>query len=131
MRALIAVAIAIALLLGACGGDDDSNPATTPSGATTGATAKAAQRSGAQERSSSKGKTRSGRRAGGETRSIFFRRGKMRCSTTPTGILASLYGVSTDDSKAIARAYADREAPGVFRKQAVAGCLAGLESRGG
>jgi hypothetical protein len=140
VRAVLAVAIAIALLFGACGGDDDSNPATTSSGATKGATGKAAERSGARgDRSaggqkSSRGRARKrGARAGGsDAASIFFYKGRVRCSTTPIGVLASLYQASSDDPEAIARAYAEREAPAaIYREKAADGCLAGIKSRRG
>jgi hypothetical protein len=56
----------------------------------------------------------------------------VRCSTTPIDILASLYQVSSDDPKAIARAYAEREAPAlIYREEAADGCLAGIKSRQG
>ena len=143
MRAALVVAIATVLLLGACGGSGDSNSGTTSSGkasGTTGATAKApgdhsGQTQGARKKGSKgDGGARKRRKAQlgafEGSGNVFFYKGRSRCLTIPVAILARIYQATSDNPKAVARAYADREAPApIYRRASIAGCLAGIESR--
>jgi hypothetical protein len=139
VRAALVVAIAIALPLGACGGNGDSNPGTTSSGNPEGTTGKSA-RPGQTQRGHKKGSKGDGRaqkrrqtRGGGFQTSgnVFFFKGRLRCRAIPVEVLARIYLAKSDNPKDVASAYADRESPApIYRHAAVAGCLAGIESRG-
>ena len=133
MRAALVVAIAAALVLGACGGDGDSNQSAISSGTSQGSTGKAPSGgSGPTSRRREK-KSKQRRRAQGGSEasgSVFFYKARSRCSTIPIEALVQIYQAKSDNPKDVARAYADREAPApIYRRAAVAGCLAGIKSR--
>jgi hypothetical protein len=143
VRTTPVVAIATVVLLGACGGSGDSNPNTTSSGNASGTTGKSANEAptghsgptqGTRNKSSKeharapkRRKSQGGFQGSGN---VFFYKARSRCLTMPVALLASIYQARSDDPKAVARAYADREAPAATYRQAmIAGCLAGIESR--
>jgi hypothetical protein len=138
VRAVLVVAIAATLLLGACGGDGDSNP--SPTSTAQQSTDTSANEGSARARQRERRKRASDRRArkpkqGTTPRAqfkgnVFFYKGRSRCLTIPVEVLASIYQANSDDPEDVAKAYADREAPApIYREAAIAGCLAGIESR--
>jgi hypothetical protein len=140
VRAVPVVAIVAVLLLGACGGDGDSNPSKTSSGTTQQATGSGAnERSGdrarrrerASDRRRGELKRRQGQGAGSEgSGNVFFFKARSRCVTIPVEILARIYQAKSNDPRDVARAYADREAPTpIYKEAAIDGCLAGIDSR--
>ena len=144
MRAALVVAIAAVLLLGACGGSGDSNSSTTSSGKANGTTGTTAKEAPGDHRGKTQARRKKGSKRDGGARkpskaqlgafegsgNVFFYKGRARCLTIPVAILARIYQASSDNPKAVARAYADREAPApIYRRASIAGCLAGIESR--
>jgi hypothetical protein len=144
VRAALVVAIATVSLLGACGGGGDSNPSTTSSGNPNGTTGTSAKEPGdhsgktqgtRKKGSKGDGRAHNGRKAQGGSfqgsGNVFFYKGRSRCITLPVALLASIYQARSDNPKDVARAYANREAPSAaYRRASIAGCLAGIESRG-
>jgi hypothetical protein len=138
VRAIFAVTMIAALLIAACGEDGDSGPSTTSEAKQpTGPTANPGAEARGRERRGDRGATR---RKPGSKRgttvpdqlegSAFFHRARARCITIPVQALARIYQAKSDDPTDVANAYADREAPEpIYREAAVAGCLAGLNSR--
>jgi hypothetical protein len=140
VRAFLAVAIAIALLLGACGDDGDSNPGA--SSGTSGATGKSATAPGdrggrkrkGRERGSKRDRKRRRQQTGGSEASgnVFYFKGRTRCVAIPLDVLARIYQAKSDDPKDVASAYAEREAPApIYERAARSGCLAGIASARG
>ena len=139
VRAALVVAIAIVLLLGACGGNGESTSGKTGPTAGTSANEASGTSRGQKQRERKKGSKGDGRaqkrsqaQGGGSEMSgnVFFYKGRSRCHAIPVEILARIYQAKSDDPKDVARAYADREAPApIYRRAALAGCLAGIESR--
>jgi hypothetical protein len=137
VRAVLVVAIAATLLLGACGEDGDSNPSSTSTAQQS--TDTSANEGSARARHGEGGERASDRRGRkpkqGTTPSaqfegnVFFYKGRSRCLTIPVEVLARIYQAKSDDPEDVAKAYAEREAAPIFREAAIAGCLAGIESR--
>ena len=64
------------------------------------------------------------------TANVVYHEARGRCLVVPTATLRRAYHASSSDPAAIARAYAEREAPiPAYRKPAAAGCLDGINSR--
>jgi hypothetical protein len=137
VRSAFALAITIALLLGACGGGDSSST-TTPAGTSkgsTGSTTKGGPTKGSRaERQKARAEARARRLAQRgnykASANIFYLKGRLRCSTVPIGILASLYQARSEDPREVASAYATRAAPvPSYYRAAADGCLAGIKKR--
>jgi hypothetical protein len=133
VRAALVVAIAAALVLGACGGDGDSNRSAISSGTSQESKGKGPSRgSGPTSREREKKSKKRQRAQGGSevSGSVFFYKARSRCSTIPIEALVQIYQAKSDNPKDVASAYADREAPAsIYRRASVAGCLAGNKSR--